>query len=45
MVGPKKQDFWSRINIFKGEKNEKIGHGFRKVVQDLKLENNVSNKK
>ena len=55
MVGPKKQDFWPRINIFEGflKKNlsmnaslPKIGHDFsNKVVQKLALEKNVFNKK
>ena len=40
MVGPKKQDFWPRINILKGNRSKKnpsmsansskIGHDFRK---------------
>ena len=37
MVGPKKQDFWPKINIVEGKKNplmndssSKIGHDFRK---------------
>ena len=39
MVGPKKQDFWPRINILEGKKfkitsmndgSSKVGHDFRK---------------
>ena len=56
MVGPKKQDFWPRINILEGKKFKKIlsmnvslskiGHDFsNKVVQKLTLEKNVFNKK
>ena len=56
MVGPKKQDFWSRINILKGKKcilriqgasvRQKLGMIFEnKVVQKLRLEENVFNKK
>ena len=54
MVGPKKQDFWPRINILEGKKLKKIlsmnvslskiGHDFsNKVVQKLTLEKNVFN--
>jgi hypothetical protein len=56
MVGPKKQDFWSRINILKGKNcilriqgapvRQKLGMIFEnKVVQKLKLEKNVFYKK
>ena len=56
MVGPKKQDFWPRINILKGKKFKKICRLMtvrqklgmileNKGVQKLKLENNVFNKK
>ena len=51
MVGPKKQDFWPRINILEGKKLKKlllmnvsplkIGHDLNnKVVQKLTLEKN-----
>ena len=45
MVGPKKQDFCSRINILEGKKlkipsmndgSSKIGHDFRKDVKWFK---------
>ena len=56
MVGPKKQDFWPRINILKGKKSkiihqlmpvrQKLGMILgNKVVQKLKLEKNVFYKK
>ena len=42
MVGPKKEDFWPKMNILKGNSCilsvSIIGHDFRKVVQKLKLE-------
>ena len=52
MVGPKKQDFWPKINIFKGNHcilriqgapvRQKLGMILEnKVVQKLKLEKNV----
>ena len=51
-VSPKKQDFWPRINIRKGKKSVRMTIRRRldiiienKVVQKLKLENNVFNKK
>ena len=55
MVGPKKQDFWPKINILKRKplcfentgstSLSKIGHDFRKkVVQKLKLEKKVFSK-
>ena len=56
MVGPKKQDFWPRINILKGiylfsilrlmTVRQKLGMILEnKVVQKLKLEKNVFKKK
>ena len=40
MVGPKKQDFWPKINILKG--NQKLDMILEnKVVQKLNLEKNV----
>ena len=56
MVGPKKQDFWPKINIFKGNyfilrirevpDRQKLGMILEnKVVQKLKLEKNVCYKK
>jgi hypothetical protein len=52
MVGPKKQDFWARINILEGQKIKKFCRCQKlgmilenKVVQELKLKNNVFNKK
>ena len=55
MVGPKKQDFWPKINILKGNhcnlrirgapvcpKSDTILEN--KLVQKLKLENNISYK-
>ena len=55
MVGPKKQDFWPRINILKGfffsilrlmMVGQKLGMILEnKVVQKLKLEKNVFYKK
>ena len=56
MVGPKKQDFWPKINILKGNHyivrirgapvNQKLGMILEnKVVQKLKLEKNVFYKK
>ena len=56
MVGPKKQDFWPKINILKGNHcilrirgapvRQKLGMILgNKVVQKLKLEKNVFNKK
>ena len=55
MVGPKKQDFWPRINILKGKKIKKICRLMtvrqklgmileNKGVQKLKLENDVTKK-
>ena len=52
MVSPKKQDFWPKINILKGNHcilrirgapvHEKMGMSLEnKVVQKLKLEKNV----
>ena len=52
MVGPKKQDFWPKINTLKGNHcvlrirevpvHQKLGMILEnKVVQKLKLENNV----
>jgi hypothetical protein len=52
MVGPKKQDFWPKINILKGNDSilrirgapvsQKLGVILeKKVVQKLKLEKNV----
>ena len=52
MVGPKKQDFWPKINILKGNDcilgipgapvRQKLGMILEnKVVQKWKLENNV----
>ena len=42
MVGPKKQDFWSKINILKGNQfRKKLGMNLEnKMGQTLKLENN-----
>ena len=41
MVGPKKQDFWPRINILEGKINlkilSKIGHDFRNGILLPKL--------
>ena len=34
MVGPKKQDFWPRINILKGKKSKRI-HRLAPVCQKL----------
>ena len=56
MVGPKKQDFWPKINILKGNHcilriwgapvRQKLGMILEnKVVQKLKLEKNVFYKK
>ena len=46
MVGPKKQDFWLKINILKGNHRQKLGMTLEnKVVQKLKLEKNVCYKK
>jgi hypothetical protein len=56
MVGPKKQDFWPKINILKGNHcisrirgapvRQKLGMILEnKVVQKLKLEKNVFNTK
>ena len=56
MVGPKKQDFWTKINILKGNHcilriggapvRQKLGMILEnKVVQKLKLEKNVVYKK
>ena len=56
MVGPKKQDFWPKINILKGNHcilriwgvpvGQKLGMILEnKVVQKLKLEKNVFYKK
>ena len=56
MVGPKKQDFWPKINILKGSHcilrirgapvRQKLGMILEnKVVQKLKLEKNVFYKK
>ena len=56
MVGPKKQDFWQKINILKGNHyllriwgapvRQKLGIILKnKVVQKLKLEKNVFYKK
>ena len=56
MVGPKKQDFWPKINILKGNHcilsirgapvRQKLGLILEsKVVQKLKLEKNVFCKK
>ena len=56
MVGPKKQDFWPKINILKGNHcilrvrgapvRQKLGMILEnKVVQKLKLEKNVCSKK
>ena len=56
MVGPKKQDFWSRINILKGKKcilriqgapvRQKLGMILEdEVLQKLKLEKKVFYKK
>ena len=56
MVGPKKQDFWLKINILKGNQcilrirgapvHQKLGMILgNKVVQKLKLEKNVFYKK
>ena len=56
MVGPKKQDFWPKINILKGNHcilrirgapvRQKLGMILEnKVVQKLKLEKNVFFKK
>ena len=56
MVGPKKQDFWPKINILKGKHcilriggaqvRQKLGMILEnKVVQKLKLEKNVFYKK
>ena len=56
MVGPKKQNFWPKINILKGNRcilrirgapvRQKLGMTLEnKVVQKLKLENNVFYKK
>ena len=56
MVGPKKQDFWPKINILKGNDcilrirgapvRQKMGMILEnKVVQKLKLEKNVFFKK
>ena len=56
MVGPKKQDFWPKINILKGNHcilrirgapvRQKLGMILgNKVVQKLKLEKNVFHKK
>ena len=53
MVGPKKQDFWPKINVLKGNHCilrmqgapvcQKLGMiSENKVVQKLKLEKNVS---
>ena len=55
MVGPKKQDFWPKINILKGNHcilriwgapvRQKLGMILEnKVVQKLKLEKNVFTK-
>ena len=51
MVGPKKQDFWPKINILKGKhctyfENTPVGQKLgmilgKNVVQILKLEKNV----
>ena len=56
MVGPKKQNFWPKINILRGNHcilkirgapvRQKLGMTLEnKVVQKLKLENNVFYKK
>ena len=54
MVGPKKQDFWLKINILKGNHCILMGASVcqklgmileNKVVQKLKLEKNVLTKK
>ena len=56
MEGPKKQDFWTEINIIKGNHcilrirgalvRQKLGMIFEnKVVQNLKLEKNIFYKK
>ena len=56
MVGPKKQDFWPKINILKGNHyilriqgapvRQKLGMILEnKVIQKLKLEKNVFYKK
>ena len=56
MVGPKKQEFWPKINMLKGNHcilriggapvNQKLGMILgNKVVQKLKLEKNVFYKK
>ena len=53
MVGPKKQEFWPKINILKGkhcilriQRNQTLGMILvNKVVQKLKLEKKVVFKK
>ena len=46
MVGPKKQDFWPKINIRGAPVHQKLGLILEnKVVQKLKLEKNVFYKK
>jgi hypothetical protein len=53
MVGPKKQDFWPKINKLKGNlrirvapSRQKLGMiSENKVLQKLELEKNVFNKK
>ena len=56
MVGPKKQDFWPKINILKGKHcilrirgvpvSQKLGKILgNKVIQKMKLEKNVFYKK
>jgi hypothetical protein len=53
MMGPKKQDFWQRINILEGfflnplmnDGSSKIGHDFRNELNlKLNLSKNVFNK-
>jgi hypothetical protein len=39
MLGPKKQDFWPKINVLKEKKNPSMNDGLSKIGHDFRIEN------